>query len=1413
MNRLQSPSFFKQFASAAIGCLCLLAALSAQPTSDAKHVLSQGNPQVFEISDNIDFPAYAWPRTLLTYPVTLAKDVDVDVLSLKDLDTGRQLPFQLSDIEQGASGERTAHISFFSELPSGGQRIFELSVAASPIAANKLEHPVIVTKDAGVLEVNAGTLAVRLPDSQTFARHDQVPGPILSLRQKDRWIGHSVLEPGAKSVRSLTTEVVQSGDLFAQIRLSYLFTDGATYTATIKVVSDYDFIEFDESMAGISPSDGVQVEMQWDNFDPDFRFAAGWWKGPTNPNVEWPAIAEPIIRPYVKEDPHWEPGWNEEPSEEMVFRLSPYGGNGVREIPPHISFWEDGPDGEELGVFVLDDEKWNDGTYPIWQPSTLLQVRFRYGPNTPLKAGQDNTLVWTWPLVEGTRSTGIALYDPHTKQPEVENMRQIYLPVQQKGRTSNAIFSVKDMQLRYIQLLRARYGFLCLDKVKDWVLEYPEGQPHPEQIFDEGKIKTPEQFEDFLFRSSFVFYPLGLNTWPGINSIQHRFVYGWVTDAYNRLQSQFTPEQRKRVDALMLAAGYITEGEGMHPIRSALAGAPNMAADGWCVPMQMAYLFPAHPMSQEWRDYYEQSVRLTSRFFTRPEVPGLNSNGGRWTESLGTYNWADLRPLSFSLVAGLLTDGKNRWANPWMASRGQWLVDMLSAPVYNPDPFWRQDFRNQKAPPPISESWEPGDPLDPELGFKRQYPAHGAHGSGTGIEPPSVVWLLGNMMLRYKPMLGEHLLWIDRINQDYENHSGHADWLGVEQKILNWDMQGTPPELTSTKYTGHGIVLRAGVGAPDELSLHMEQVDRGPNYRWGNAGEGASGSLYFFAQGKLFTGHERESAGDRTMDDTDGVTTFGVMKDGAFRSIGMNLLEKPLYDLGVAQFAELTPRKGEGAYSWPEYQSRNVFMVGTDYFILSDEVLSGTESRFTWFTAKDAEFPHLVFLKPMMVRQDHWTEVRTPSSKGFERQFVGSSRVLVTPKDDVEVKNLTAVDLPYLEEPSIKGYRNARGTSLPDGVYQVKTAASDDTVFRNENGVIYQMGRDVFDGKAGVIRHGGDTLEMAMVQSKKIGSNGFMLEVDRPDIGISLISSDPASAQGQFSSPEGGQLQIRGNRLTPSVKFYIDAELVPVKRQGTLLTVDLPAGAHQWELTKDTVQPMRSSIVRTENFSGGADVFWQAGAGTKQIRLEISTDNTQSWQPLVTFDVDAPQGSHRIDGLTNREKVHLRAISLNGQRSAKPSPAYPLYVSDQPLLPPDGLTLDLGNDQVALSWGEVLGASSYRLYRRKQGTEQWTLVQDALSNTCVDVAATGVVQEYPLPGDAENAGRDMSGVTIYEYAISSVNQNGEGPKSISVSSDPRSWLNWWPQTSDLRFRRRSAYWQSPYVPENMVPPAHYPESE
>ena len=78
--------------------------------------------------------------------------------------------------------------------------------------------------------------------------------------------------------------------------------------------------------------------MCWDNFAPVKRFGTQWDRV-FDKASQWIGIDTPVHTSYSQEDPHWTGmGWIEDPSKEMIFRISPFGGNSVREQPPVMIF-------------------------------------------------------------------------------------------------------------------------------------------------------------------------------------------------------------------------------------------------------------------------------------------------------------------------------------------------------------------------------------------------------------------------------------------------------------------------------------------------------------------------------------------------------------------------------------------------------------------------------------------------------------------------------------------------------------------------------------------------------------------------------------------------------------------------------------------------------------------------------------------------------------------------------------------------------------------------------------------------------------------------------------------------------------------------------------------------------------------
>lgn len=91
--------------------------------------------------------------------------------------------------------------------------------------------------------------------------------------------------------------------------------------------------------------------------------------------------------------------------------------------------------------------------------------------------------------------------------------------------------------------------------------------------------------------------------------------------------------------------------------------------------------------------------------------------------------------------------------------------------------------------------------------------------------------------------------------------------------------------------------------------------------------------------------------------------------------------------------------------------------------------------------------------------------------------------------------------------------------------------------------------------------------------------------------------------------------------------------------------------------------------------------------------------------------------------------------------------------------------MKLDDNQVEISWGKVLGVQKYRLYRRVKGEQEFRLIYEGKANCFVDKTAAGVCKAFAMPGSLDNRLQDRHGLKVYEYAVASVNGNGEGALS------------------------------------------------
>lgn len=1315
--------------------------------------LDKGGQIEFRKKDNIALPTYNWPRTLLAYPVEFEGGISgAGDLTLIDDHTAQPVPFQLSRKEMKDGRIISADVNFFASLPSGGDYSYTLKRQASELIRS--DNPVITMTGGERITVVNGILKVELPVSAAV-NASEAPAMSVAKGGTGGVESNNSVRSDAYKIMSVTTSELENGDLFALYQVEYRFENGGKYLQNIKVVSGYPFVILDEDINGVAKADGVRMNMAWKDFKPAYRYPLQWDRN-FDSRFPWYKIDEPVYTNYSREDPAWSGmGMLENISEKMIFRLTPFGGNSVREQVPLISFWE--KEGNELGVFVYDHARWDDKQYGIWQQGPDMSVYFRYA---------DKTLHFTYPIMTGTRSTAITIHRVADGEKECEKFDRALDAI---GGAMNG----KNTAYRYTSLLHNRYALLNLDKVKEWQLEYPEKSKRGEIPFRNPlPNSSPDQFHKEAATSCMAYYMMGLNGYPGVHSIEHRNFYGRLTQGYLENYKQLDAARRKQVEALFLLAGYVTMTEGMNAIRTNLAGTANMAADGWAVTGVVSSLFPEHEMAPIWADYFGKSLEIYGLFYTRPDVREYETKGGRWVESLGIYNWAYFKPTVSANLALYSTRGENRFANHYMAQRGRWMVDMLTAPVK------------------VKGKTEAAERL------QRVYTAHGAHSGGRFVEQFSYVYQVGKFLENYDPIVAEHMYWTRDMGVAPEGKPADSKWDDVFTSKIDKSNRGTNPHLKSEKYTGHGIVLRAGVDTPEELSVHLDQVDKGPNYRWGNQGDGNSGGIYFYAGGNIYSGHENEAAGDHVQNDPDGVCNFGVMKNGAFRTVGYNELTAPLYDLDIAQFAEVRSSDGADRYSWPEYVSRSVMLVGTDYFLIYDQTGTNWRAshRFSWFVNKNDKLPKIVFFGNP-ARRDHWYKAETENSRGFYRDNNGSLLTLVTHKKEVTPVGGALLKPSLFKEEEIYEHRNNRKGMEYEGIYEITTADSRDIVFRNSRGLHCQGVNYSFEGEAGLIRkkESGD-IQMVLFKGSEIGYGPVAMNLDADgECAVALIVKNQTTAKGRFKNYGKATLRITG--IDGGV-LYIDGEKATFDNN----SVSLPTGDHTIEYTQEAAIPMPSFITSTEHTKKGADIYIDRAPTAKELLIELSDDGGRKWKTVGKCDATVFSLSNLKSG-----KYHVRAVSLNDRKRADHAYEYPVYVDDGNPHYPEGLRLMLGNGKVSLSWGQVLGVKRYILYRKNPASGTFRPIYEGEQTSYTDNTAAGVSPCHTYPADLPT----KSPEPVYEYYVVAVNGRGTSEKSPTVDTSPSSWANWYPST-ELKFKRQSAFWMEPYVQPNMVPSQYYP---
>jgi hypothetical protein len=291
-------------------------------------------------------------------------------------------------------------------------------------------------------------------------------------------------------------------------------------------------------------------------------------------------------------------------------------------------------------------------------------------------------------------------------------------------------------------------------------------------------------------------------------------------------------------------------------------------------------------------------------------------------------------------------------------------------------------------------------------------------------------------------------------------------------------------------------------------------------------------------------------------------------------------------------------------------------------------------------------------------------------------------------------------------------------------------------------------------GTAGIIRNRKDRTELALLHGTHIAAAGISLATNDTDLGISATVSNDGSIRGFYFAPSASSVEIGLNPRSEKLLFYIDGGEVSGNRSTNRLALELPPGKHQWELALGLPIPLAPRIERTEYTKGGVIVYGASVSSASTYRLEVSADDAQTWTESHT----ASDPTFTLTGLTLNRKYHVRLRARNASGESAPGSEYPVYVTQEPPPAPDGLHVALSTGEAEISWGEVLGVTEYRLYRKTSGMSEFSV---AYAGRLTRWTEEDTSIESPAESRSGSTGASMSSAPAIEYYVTSFNQIGE----------------------------------------------------
>ena len=775
-----------------------------------------------------------WGPDRVSYRVEFPEGaVAPDSLILKNA-AGGPVAVQVSETELWPDGKtiKTATVSFMATLKPDEKVVWTLTTAKGRALQPKTD--LMAAENGHVIEIVNGKTGIRLPAGRKVfaapAAASEIPAPILGVRLHDgAWIGKGWWETDVRCT-GYSGELLESGPVFARVRLRFDFEGGTRYTAAVELNAGQDLAVLTEEY---NLSEGKRYPMTGvDGMTPDGRYAYvlprfdspdraliwDWWSQ-TMANLPTPNAycfafdsgLEPDSADFAGRSNYGNlkkgDGGLAFDKDGRFAYLNAFLQWGDEEVL-YLGFWNKDRPARQIAFVGLRPSRW---LHPDIDPHPNVTLKQYVQTTCPTFLRKTNGEVWMRaPVCLGKRVYGIGgvertlgRHDEPTRQGPVA--------------TANDVWG-SNLMLRHVRL-----GRLELNDVKEWRLAYEEPAKYPCMFVPAGdrvryesrKTRKPleEVAKELAGRTEpteadrkavataldrlrqmvrhFARCDYGLMDY-GINE-------GLVADAAEEALASpaCTPEQNAEIRRWLAAIVYNALHRDFIPPREAgfAWGSANMMAQVQCRACLIAALLPNHPHGKVWRERLAHAVTL----YLEDQI----NDAGVTLECPHYGSMAIVMPVhALTALANCGNVNLDRAERRLRAAGRHRLACLL--------------------------------PPDVRGGFRSLMPAGDGYYEGDITFAP-----LAGFFAARDPELAAQLLW--GVRESANQLGGHAD---PSYKLLDPGLEPAAPTLGSEAFPGYGFVMRNGFPRPDEAYVQVLAGD----FSWGH-GHNDRGCWVFYAKG------------------------------------------------------------------------------------------------------------------------------------------------------------------------------------------------------------------------------------------------------------------------------------------------------------------------------------------------------------------------------------------------------------------------------------------------------------------------------------------------------------------------------------------------------------------------------------